>query len=130
LVADVTAEQYLRYAVSALEDGSDRGSIDAFGHAKRALHLTVEFILNAYGLRAEQASAAGPSRVYDHEGTEVRLLNPVRRRDGSLLPGIEIDERPVWTFSLRYQDREKWGPLLAPLVQLSASRSGHESARF
>jgi hypothetical protein len=40
-----------------------------------------------------------------------------------LLPGIEIDERPVWTFSLRHQDREKWGPL-----QLSASRSDNESA--
>jgi hypothetical protein len=222
LVTDVTAEQYLRYAVSAMEDGSDRGSIDAFGHAKRALHLTVESILNAYGLlaRNRQASfprklemmgaaglfslsilntlnlernvmeheyripdpararemidvgrllllatqrmgeyvayeclagwragqtlglvqldpglgllsffsAAGPSQVYDHEGTEVRLLNPVRSRNGGLLPGIEIDERPVWTFSLRHQDREKWGPLLAPLVQLSASRSGNESA--
>jgi hypothetical protein len=57
LVADVTAEQYLRYAVSALEDGSDRGSIDAFGHAKRALHLTVESILNAYGLLARNRPA-------------------------------------------------------------------------
>lgn len=101
-----------------------RGMIDV----GRLLLLATQRMGEYVAYECLAGSAADPSQVYDHEGTEVRLLNPVRSRNGGLLPGIEIDERPVWTFSLRHQHREKWGSLLAPLVQLSASRSGNESA--
>jgi hypothetical protein len=222
LDTDVTAEQYLRYAADALQDGSDRGAMDAFGHAKRALHLIVDSLLHAYGLLAQNRrasfpaklemidaaglfslsilnnlnlernvmeheyrvpdpararemtdvgrllllatrrigeyvpyecsagwratqtlgvvqldpahgllsffSVAGPTQVYDHEGTGVAMLNPIRSRDGGLLPGVEVDPRPVWTVSLRHKNREEWRPLLTPVVRLSGDRSDAGSA--
>jgi hypothetical protein len=63
LDADITAEQYLHYAVRDLEDESGRGAINALGNAKRALHLIVDSLLNAYGLLAKNRKASFPSRL-------------------------------------------------------------------
>jgi hypothetical protein len=49
---DVTAEQYLQFAVRDLEDGTERGAVNGIGNAKRALHQSVESLLQAHGLLA------------------------------------------------------------------------------
>jgi hypothetical protein len=63
LVTDVTAEEYLQYAAHDLDDGSSRGSVNAMGNAKRALHLIVESLLNAYGLMARNSKASFPRKL-------------------------------------------------------------------
>jgi hypothetical protein len=42
--------EYLEYAKSDLASGSAHGSIDALGHAKRAVHLIMEALLKVWGL--------------------------------------------------------------------------------
>jgi hypothetical protein len=61
--ADVTPEQYLRYAELDLEDRTDRGAINALGNAKRALHLIVDSLLQAYGLLARNQKAGFPQKL-------------------------------------------------------------------
>ena len=46
----MTPNQYLEYAIADFEEGSDRGLVNAFGNAKRALHLMIDTLLNQYGL--------------------------------------------------------------------------------
>jgi hypothetical protein len=61
--ADVTPEQYLRYAELDLEDTTDRGAINALGNAKRALHLIVDTLLQGYGLLARNHKAGFPQKL-------------------------------------------------------------------
>ena len=213
LDADVSPEQYLQYAARDLEDGSDRGAINALGNAKRALHLIIDSLLSAYGLLAQNRKAffpaklelidaaglfslsilstlnlernvmehgyqvparqrvremvdvgrllllatrrmgehvpyeclagwradqllgvvqldpgtgvlsfftvTGPTQVFEHDGKEVTLLEPIRTTRGGLLPGVSIDPRPAWTTGLRHRDMARWRPMLRPLVDLT-----------
>lgn len=41
---------YLEFAIADLADGSNRGLVNAFGNAKRALHFEVDCLLQQYGL--------------------------------------------------------------------------------
>src|ERR1039457_3825858 len=41
---------YLEFAIADLAEGSPRGLVNAFGNAKRALHLDVDCLLQQYGL--------------------------------------------------------------------------------
>jgi hypothetical protein len=218
LDGEITPEQYLQYAARDLEDGSDRGAINALGNAKRALHLIVDSLLNAYGLlvqnrrtsfparlelidaaglfslsilntlnlernvveheyrapsqararemvdvgrllllatqrmgaqvpyectagwRADQTlgvvqldptvgvlsffTVTGPTQIYNHEGKDLALLEPIRTGKGALLPGVEIHRNPAWTVGLEYRTREYWRPLLRPLVELASTKFG------
>jgi hypothetical protein len=63
LITDVTAEQYLQYAARDVEEGSARGAMNALGNAKRSLHLTVDSLLNAYGLLARNTRASFPRKL-------------------------------------------------------------------
>ncbi|MCQ9041490.1 hypothetical protein H2C98_08315 [Vibrio parahaemolyticus] len=52
---DRSAKQYLEFAISDFEgDDSDRGRINAFSNAKRALHLQVETLANLFGFDASR----------------------------------------------------------------------------
>jgi hypothetical protein len=46
----MTPNAYLEFAILDLAEGSTRGLINAFGNAKRALHLAIDLLLNQYGL--------------------------------------------------------------------------------
>jgi hypothetical protein len=41
---------YLEFAIADYAEGSQRGLVNAFGNAKRALHFTIDILLNQYGL--------------------------------------------------------------------------------
>jgi hypothetical protein len=60
---EVTAEQYLQFAARDLEDESDRGAVNGIGNAKRALHQTVDALLQAYGLLARNRRASFPQKL-------------------------------------------------------------------
>ena len=49
---EIDARRYLDFASQDLIDGMDRGTINAFGNVKRALHIIVDDTLHAYGLFA------------------------------------------------------------------------------
>jgi hypothetical protein len=220
LVTDVTAEEYLQYAAHDLEDESARGSMNAMGNAKRALHLTIESMLNAYGLLAQNTRTSFPQKLHlldaaglfslsilntlnlernvmEHEyrvpspqrvqevidvgrllllatqrmgeyvpyeclagwradgtlgvvqldpgrglltffkvtgqsrtldGSQVSVLERIRNRDGRLLPGVEIDQNPMWEFNLRFNNKADWGPVLRPLIKLTEIQRGVDPA--
>jgi hypothetical protein len=46
----MTPNLYLEYAISDFQEKSDRGFVNAFTNTKRALHLTIDTLLNQYGL--------------------------------------------------------------------------------
>jgi hypothetical protein len=224
VITDVTAEQYLQYAARDLEEGSARGAMNALGNAKRALHLTVDSLLNAYGILARNMKISfpkklelldnaglfslsilntlnlernvmeheyrvpsservqevidigrllllatrrigefityeclagwrvdqklgvvqlnptpgllsffevdGPSRVSRFSDGEVVLLDRIRDRAGSLLPGIEINPHPTWELFLEYKNRATWRPLLRPLIELNETLFSTSSAEL
>jgi len=59
----VTAEQYLLFASRDLEDESERGAINALGNIKRALHQTVDTLLQGYGLLARNKRLSFPQKL-------------------------------------------------------------------
>lgn len=59
----VSAEDYLRFAAEDLGTDNARGAINALGNAKRALHLTIDSTLNAYGLLARNKRASFPQKL-------------------------------------------------------------------
>jgi hypothetical protein len=61
--AEMTAEQYLQFAARDLEDESERGAVNGISNAKRALHQTVEIILQAYGLLARNRRVSFPQKL-------------------------------------------------------------------
>jgi hypothetical protein len=60
---EITPQKYLQYATLDLEEGTDRGAINALGSAKRALHLIVDSLLHAYGLLARNPRASFPKKL-------------------------------------------------------------------
>jgi hypothetical protein len=60
---DVTADEFLQYATEDLSTATSRGAINALGNAKRALHLTIDSLLNAYGLLAKNRRVSFPDRL-------------------------------------------------------------------
>lgn len=220
--ADVTAEEYLQFAARDLEDESERSAINAFGNVKRALHQTVDSLLQSYGLlarntrlsfprklelidtaglfslsilktlndernlvehgyrrpthaRTQEAldvvrlwllatrrlseyvvyeslagwradhtlgvvqlnpaqgllsffKVTGPSRVEEIEGKQYTFLLQIRRTDGGLAEGVEIDPEPLWSVALGYRNRDEWRPLLKPLVTLNGYRYSVDGA--
>jgi hypothetical protein len=46
----MTPSAYLEFSITDLSDGSTRGLVNAFGNAKRALHLAIDTLLHQYGL--------------------------------------------------------------------------------
>jgi hypothetical protein len=59
----VTAKEYLQYATEDLSMDAPRGVINALGNAKRALHLTIDSTLNAYGLLARNRRVSFPRKL-------------------------------------------------------------------
>lgn len=55
---EMTAQEALLYAARDLEGGSGRGAVNALGNVKRALHLTVDSLLQAHGLLAHNRRLA------------------------------------------------------------------------
>jgi hypothetical protein len=60
---DVSASQYVEYARADLVDESERGLINSFGHAKRALHRIIDSLLHAYGLWVRNATLPFPQKL-------------------------------------------------------------------
>lgn len=56
-------EKYLEYATADLRDGDERGVVNAFGNAKRALHLAVDTLLHQYGLLVGNHKLRFPSKL-------------------------------------------------------------------
>lgn len=46
----MTPNAYLEFAIADLAEGTTRGLVNAFGNAKRALHLAIDTLLHQYGL--------------------------------------------------------------------------------
>jgi hypothetical protein len=61
--AEVTAEQYLQFATADLEDAPERGAVNGVGNARRAVHQTVEALLQAYGLLARNQRSSFPQEL-------------------------------------------------------------------
>jgi hypothetical protein len=55
--------EYLDYAKSDLVLGSAHGYIDALGHAKRAIHLTMDGLLRVWGLEVAYCRAKFPAKL-------------------------------------------------------------------
>jgi len=60
---DVTVEQYLQFAARDLEDASERGAVNTLGNIKRALHQTVDTLLQGYGLLARNRRLSFPRKL-------------------------------------------------------------------
>jgi hypothetical protein len=60
---DVTAEQYLQFAARDLQEESERGAVNALGNIKRALHQTVDSLLQGYGLLARNRRLSFPKKL-------------------------------------------------------------------
>ena len=76
--AEVTAEQYLQFAIRDVEDQSERGAVNGIGNAKRAVHQAVEALLQAHGLLARNRRASFPQKLelIDAAGLfSLRILN-------------------------------------------------------
>jgi len=61
--SDVSAEQYLQFATQDLEDESEHGAINALSNVKRALHQTVDSLLQGYGLLARNRRLSFPKKL-------------------------------------------------------------------
>lgn len=59
----MTPNAYLEFAIADLADGSTRGLVNAFGNAKRALHLTIDTLLHQYGLFTHFRKANFPEKL-------------------------------------------------------------------
>jgi hypothetical protein len=219
---DVIAEEYLNYAMKDLEAGTSHGSINALGNAKRALHLTVDSLLNAYGLLTRNRRASFPMKLklldaaglfslsilntlnlernaMEHEyrvptharASEVvdvarllllathrisdyvsyecivgwradgshgvlqlnpavgnlaffnvtggrliilededpdvdglTILAPIRGVRAELMPGIDMEDQPLWSIHLTADAISEWSPLLKPVIEQTYSRYG------
>jgi hypothetical protein len=60
---EVTAEQYLQFAAQDLDDSLERGAVNALGNVKRALHQTVDTLLQGYGLLARNKRLSFPQKL-------------------------------------------------------------------
>jgi hypothetical protein len=60
---DVTAQEYLQYAAEDLSADTQQGFINGIGNAKRAIHLVVDSLLNAYGLWTKNRKASFPEKL-------------------------------------------------------------------
>lgn len=60
---EVTAEQYLQFAAQDLGDSLERGAVNALGNVKRALHQTVDTLLQGYGLLARNRRLPFPLKL-------------------------------------------------------------------
>jgi hypothetical protein len=63
MYTDVSPEQYLQFAAKDLEDESNHGAINALGNIKRALHQTVDSLLQGYGLLALNRRLSFPRKL-------------------------------------------------------------------
>ena len=54
---------YLEFAITDFREGSDRGLVNALSNAKRALHLTIDSLLNQYGLFTHFKKANFPEKL-------------------------------------------------------------------
>jgi hypothetical protein len=61
--AEVAAEQYLQFATADLEDAPEPGAVNGIGNARRAVHPTVEALLQAYGLLARNQRSSFPQKL-------------------------------------------------------------------
>lgn len=66
----MTPADYLEFAITDVAEGSTRGFVNAFGNAKRALHLTIDILLHQYGLfkHYKRSNFPGKLRVLDAIG--------------------------------------------------------------
>ena len=59
----MTPNAYLEFAIADLAEGSTRGHVNAFGNAKRALHLTIDTLLHQYGLFTHFGKSNFPDKL-------------------------------------------------------------------
>jgi hypothetical protein len=67
---DVSAEEYLQFAADDLISDTKQGFINGIGNVKRALHLMIDSLLNAYGLWARNKKLGFPDKLklLEHAG--------------------------------------------------------------
>jgi hypothetical protein len=54
---------YLEFAIADFAEGSPRGLVNAFGNAKRALHLEIDYLLQQYGLFSNFGRGNFPTKL-------------------------------------------------------------------
>lgn len=54
---------YLEFAIADYAEGSQRGFVNAFGNVKRALHFSVDVLLNQYGLFTHFSKSNFPTKL-------------------------------------------------------------------
>jgi len=61
--SEMAPGDYLEFAIADLAEGTRRGSVNAFGNAKRALHLPIDGLLYQYGLLTHLRKASFPQKL-------------------------------------------------------------------
>ena len=59
----ITPSEYLEFAITDMLEESTRSYVNAFGNAKRALHLAIDILLNQYGLCAHYRRSNFPGKL-------------------------------------------------------------------
>lgn len=59
----MSPSDYLEFAIADFAEGSDRGLVNAFGNAKRALHLAIDTVLHQYGLFSYYGKTNFPTKL-------------------------------------------------------------------
>jgi len=79
VVSEVSADDYLAYATSDLDDPGSRGAINALGNAKRSLHLMIDTLLQNYGLLVQNAGLRFPDKLGLLDDVGLISLNVFRK---------------------------------------------------
>lgn len=96
--AEVSIEQYLHFAASDLANETAQGTINALGNAKRALHLTIDNLLSAYGLLTHNKRQSFPHKLELLDGAGLFTL--------SILKTLNL-ERNVMEHEYKVPDRSR-----------------------
>jgi hypothetical protein len=80
--SQISAEQYLDFARRDFAAGDEQGLINAMGHSKRAFHLMVDTLLDAYGLLVRNKRCHFVQKLELLDKCELISLRILRRLNG------------------------------------------------
>ncbi len=83
----LSASDYVEFALADLDEGSARGLVNAFGNAKRALHLAIDTLLHQYGLFEHFKRANFPRKL--------KLLDEVGALPITVMRNLNVERNAV-----------------------------------
>ncbi len=78
---------YLEFAIADISDGSDRGLVNAFGNAKRALHLAIDMVMHQYGLFSFYGTKNFP--------TKLRILDEIGLIPTKIIENLNVERNLI-----------------------------------